>query len=62
MKLLLKHQQGNRICKNISKVTNLSRHNKQIKKLDYWVMEATGEASINYNEEDYPNKIVLVWK
>ena len=45
---------------NISKVTNLSDTINKLKKLDYWVYGAAGEASINYNEEDYPNKIVLV--
>ena len=45
---------------NISKVTNLSDTINRLKKLDYWVYGAAGEASINYNEEDYPNKIVLV--
>lgn len=45
---------------NISKVTNLSDTINKLKKLDYWVYGAAGEASINYNEENYPNKIVLV--
>ena len=45
---------------NISKVTNLSDTINKLKKLDYWVYGAAGEACINYNEEDYPNKIVLV--
>ena len=45
---------------NISKVTNLSDTINKLKKLDYWVYGAAGEANINYNEEDYPNKVVLV--
>jgi len=45
---------------NISKVTNLSDTINKLKKLDYWVYGAAGEASIKYNEEDYPNKVVLV--
>lgn len=45
---------------NISKVTNLSDTINKLKKLDYWVYGAAGEASINYNEEDYANKVILV--
>ena len=45
---------------NISKVTNLSDTINKLKKLDYWVYGAAGEASISYNEEDYPDKVVLV--
>lgn len=45
---------------NISKVTNLSDTINKLKKLDYWVYGAAGEASINYNEENYSNKIILV--
>jgi len=45
---------------NISKVTNLSDTINKLKKLGYWVYGAAGEANINYNEEDYPNKVVLV--
>lgn len=45
---------------DIVKVTNISEALLKLKKLDYWVYGAAGEANINYNEEDYPNKIVLV--
>ena len=45
---------------NISKVTNLSDTINKLKKLDYWVYGAAGEASINYNEEDYADKVILV--
>ena len=45
---------------NISKVTNLSDTINKLKKLDYWVYGAAGEANISYNEEDYPDKVVLV--
>lgn len=44
----------------ISKVVNLSEIIKTLKKLDYWVYGAAGEGASCYNEEDYPQKTVLV--
>ena len=44
----------------ICKVTNLSDTINKLKKLDYWVYGAAGEASTDYNSEDYPDKIALV--
>ncbi|WP_022819597.1 23S rRNA (guanosine(2251)-2'-O)-methyltransferase RlmB [Fusobacterium russii] len=45
---------------NITKVTNLSDTINKLKKIGYWVYGAAGEATINYNSENYPDKIVLV--
>lgn len=45
---------------NITKVTNLSDTIERLKRLDYWVYGAAGEANLNYNEESYPDKVVLV--
>ena len=45
---------------DIVKVTNLSDTINKLKKLDYWVYGAAGEATMNYNEESYPDKVVLV--
>lgn len=45
---------------NITKVTNLSDTINKLKKIGYWVYGAAGEASIDYNLEDYPDKIALV--
>lgn len=45
---------------DITKVTNLSDTINKLKKLNYWVYGAAGEASIDYNTENYPDKIVLV--
>lgn len=45
---------------NITKVTNLSDTIEKLKKLNYWVYGAAGEANLNYNEESYPDKVVLV--
>ena len=45
---------------DIVKVTNLSDTINKLKKLDYWVYGATGEATMNYNEESYPDKVALV--
>ena len=44
----------------IEYVTNLSDTINKLKKLDYWVYGAAGEATMNYNEESYPDKVVLV--
>ena len=45
---------------DIVKVTNLSDTINKLKKLDYWVYGAAGEATMNYNEESYPDKVALV--
>lgn len=45
---------------NITKVTNLSDTIEKLKKLNYWVYGAAREANLNYNEESYPDKVVLV--
>lgn len=45
---------------DIVKVTNLSDTINKLKKLDYWVYGAAGEATMNYNEEFYPDKVALV--
>ena len=45
---------------DIVKVTNLSDTINKLKKLDYWVYGAAGEATMNYNEESYPDKAALV--
>lgn len=45
---------------NITKVTNLSDTIERLKKLNYWVYGAAGEANLSYNEENYPDKVVLV--
>lgn len=44
----------------IVKVTNLSDTINRLKKLDYWVYGAAGEASLSCQEEVYPQKVVLV--
>lgn len=45
---------------NITKVVNLSETINKLKKLNYWVYGAAGEATLNYNDEKFPEKIVLV--
>lgn len=45
---------------DIVKVTNLSDTINKLRKLDYWVYGAAGEATMNYNEESYPDKVALV--
>lgn len=45
---------------NITKVTNLSDTINKLKKLNFWVYGAAGEAKLNYNDEIYPEKIALV--
>lgn len=45
---------------NIAKVVNLSETINKLKKLNYWVYGAAGEATLNYNDENFPKKIVLV--
>lgn len=45
---------------NITKVVNLSETINKLKKLNYWVYGAAGEATLNYNDENFPEKIVLV--
>ena len=45
---------------DIVKVTNLSDTINKLKKLDYWVYGAAGEATMNYNEEAYPDSVALV--
>lgn len=45
---------------DIVKVTNLSDTINKLKKLDYWAYGAAGEATMNYNEESYPDKVALV--
>lgn len=44
----------------IVKVTNLSETMNKLKKLDYWVYGAAGEASLSCHEETYPKRVVLV--
>lgn len=44
----------------ITKVTNLSDTINKLKKIGYWVYGAAGEATINYNDETYPDKVALV--
>ena len=45
---------------DIVKVTNLSDTINKLRKLDYWVYGAAGEATMNYNEESYTDKVALV--
>ena len=44
----------------IVKVTNLSNTIEKLKKIDYWVYGAAGEAESSSAEEQYPQKVVLV--
>lgn len=44
----------------IVKVTNLSNTMEKLKKIDYWVYGAAGEAESSSAEEQYPQKVVLV--
>lgn len=44
----------------IVKVTNLSDTINRLKKLDYWVYGAAGEAELVASAETYPKKVVLV--
>ena len=44
----------------IVKVTNLSNTIEKLKKIDYWVYGAAGEAEFSSAEEQYPQKVVLV--
>ncbi|AYV92219.1 RNA methyltransferase, TrmH family, group 3 [Fusobacterium necrophorum subsp. funduliforme ATCC 51357] len=44
----------------IIKVTNLSNAIEKLKKIDYWVYGAAGEAELSCQEEQYPKKVVLI--
>lgn len=45
---------------DIIKVVNISQALEKLKKLGYWIYGAEGSGKINYNEEKYPKKTVLV--
>lgn len=45
---------------DIIKVVNISQVLDKLKKLGYWVYGAEGSGSINYNEEKYPDKTILI--
>lgn len=44
----------------IVKVTNLADTMSRLKKLDYWIYGAAGEATLPYYEEKYPQKVALI--
>lgn len=44
----------------IVKVTNVADTMSRLKKLDYWIYGAAGEASLSYDEENYSKRVVLV--
>ncbi|WP_163469891.1 23S rRNA (guanosine(2251)-2'-O)-methyltransferase RlmB [Fusobacterium sp. IOR10] len=45
---------------DIIKVVNISQTLDKFKKLGYWVYGAEGSGAINYNEEKYPEKTILI--
>lgn len=45
---------------DIIKVVNISQALEKLKKLGYWIYGAEGSGQINYNEEKYPQKTVLI--
>ncbi|MBS9775496.1 MAG: 23S rRNA (guanosine(2251)-2'-O)-methyltransferase RlmB [Fusobacterium sp.] len=44
----------------IAKITNVSDALDKLKAKGFWAYGAAGEGSLNYNEEEYPDKVALV--